>query len=216
MILLWGSNARETHPIFFHHVLKGVRSGARLYADRPAPDQLRRSGPTCGSASTSAPTSRWPTPWRARSSHAGLENRAFIEHATTGFEAYRAAVEPYTLERAEAVTGVPGRRHPRAGARLRPRRPRPDLLDARHHRAPQRRRQRARAHQPGAAHRPRRPLRLGPQPAARPEQRAGRRRHGRASRTGCPASRTSRTTSCAREVRARLGRARSRRRRAGT
>ena len=28
-ILLWGSNARETHPIFFHHVLKGLRNGAR-------------------------------------------------------------------------------------------------------------------------------------------------------------------------------------------
>ena len=31
VIVLWGSNARETHPIFFHHVLKGVRNGAKLY-----------------------------------------------------------------------------------------------------------------------------------------------------------------------------------------
>ena len=30
LILLWGSNARETHPIFFHHVLKAVRRGARV------------------------------------------------------------------------------------------------------------------------------------------------------------------------------------------
>ena len=35
MILLWGSNARETHPIFFHHVLKGVHNGARLYVVDP-------------------------------------------------------------------------------------------------------------------------------------------------------------------------------------
>ena len=35
MILLWGSNARETHPIFFHHLLKGVRNGARLYVVDP-------------------------------------------------------------------------------------------------------------------------------------------------------------------------------------
>ena len=34
-ILLWGSNARETHPIFFHHLLKGVRNGARLIAIDP-------------------------------------------------------------------------------------------------------------------------------------------------------------------------------------
>jgi formate dehydrogenase major subunit len=38
---------------------------------------------------------------------AGLENRAFIENATTAFDAYRKAVEPYTLEYAEKVTGVP-------------------------------------------------------------------------------------------------------------
>ena len=34
-ILLWGSNARETHPIFFHHLLKGLRHGARMYAIDP-------------------------------------------------------------------------------------------------------------------------------------------------------------------------------------
>ena len=67
------------------------------------------------------------------------------------------------------------------------------LLDARHHRAPQRGRQRLRADQPVAPDRPRRPLGLGRLPAARPEQRAGRRRHGRAARTSCPAARTSRT-----------------------
>ena len=35
VIFLWGSNARETHPIFFHHLLKGVRNGARLYGIDP-------------------------------------------------------------------------------------------------------------------------------------------------------------------------------------
>ena len=38
---------------------------------------------------------------------AGLENRAFIASATTGFEAFAASVEPWTLERGEAETGVP-------------------------------------------------------------------------------------------------------------
>ena len=40
LIILWGSNARETHPIFFHHVLKGMRNGAKLARRRsvsPAP-----------------------------------------------------------------------------------------------------------------------------------------------------------------------------------
>ncbi len=38
-VILWGSNARETHPIFFHHLLRGVRNGARLIAVDP-----RRTG----------------------------------------------------------------------------------------------------------------------------------------------------------------------------
>ncbi len=38
---------------------------------------------------------------------AGLANDEFIRRATTGFEAYRDAVEPYTLEYAQRETGVP-------------------------------------------------------------------------------------------------------------
>jgi predicted molibdopterin-dependent oxidoreductase YjgC len=38
---------------------------------------------------------------------AGLAHTKFIEHATSGFEAYKAHVEKYTLERAERETGVP-------------------------------------------------------------------------------------------------------------
>ena len=38
---------------------------------------------------------------------AGLEHREFIDRATDGFEAYKAKVEPYTLEYAERETGVP-------------------------------------------------------------------------------------------------------------
>jgi predicted molibdopterin-dependent oxidoreductase YjgC len=106
VILLWGSNARETHPIFFHHLLKGVRNGARLFAVDP-----RRTSSV-----------QWADVWAgldvgtdialanaiAREIIAlGLENREFIEHATTGFEEYRRSVEPYTLEYAQRETGVP-------------------------------------------------------------------------------------------------------------
>ena len=38
---------------------------------------------------------------------AGLHDSGFIELATTGFDAYAAAVQPYTLERAEEISGVP-------------------------------------------------------------------------------------------------------------
>ncbi len=106
LLILWGSNARETHPIFFHHVLQGVRNGARLYTVDP-----RRTS-----------SAQWADVWLGLDVGsdialanavgreilaAGLENRAFIERATVGFEAYREGVQKYTLEVAERETGVP-------------------------------------------------------------------------------------------------------------
>jgi predicted molibdopterin-dependent oxidoreductase YjgC len=105
LIILWGSNARETHPIFFHHVLKAVKRGAKLYVIDP-----RRT--------TSA---EWAYRWLdlevgtdielsnacAREIlQAGLQNDTFIRRATSGFEEYRRSVEKNTLEQAERVTGV--------------------------------------------------------------------------------------------------------------
>jgi predicted molibdopterin-dependent oxidoreductase YjgC len=107
LIVLWGSNARETHPIFFHHLLRGVRRGARLYAVDP-----RRTS-----------SAEWADVWLGLDVgsdialanavgreiiHAGLANTEFIERATADFEAYKAKVETYTLEYAERETGVPG------------------------------------------------------------------------------------------------------------
>jgi len=106
LIVLWGSNARETHPIFFHHVLKGIRNGASLYVVDP-----RRTS-----------SAEWADVWlgidvgsdialsntMAREIiHAGLHNPKFIEVGTSGFDEYAASVEPWTLEEGERATGVP-------------------------------------------------------------------------------------------------------------
>jgi predicted molibdopterin-dependent oxidoreductase YjgC len=106
LLVLWGSNAREAHPIFFHHVLKGLRNGARMYAVDP-----RRTS-----------SAQWADAWLGihvgsdislanaignEIIRAGLTNDAFIQRATTGFDAYAEAVRPYTLERAEHDSGVP-------------------------------------------------------------------------------------------------------------
>ena len=106
LIVLWGSNAREAHPIFFHHVLKAIHRGARLMVVDP-----RRTS-----------SAQWADLWLgldvgtdiplanavAREIiHAGLVNEEFVARATTGYEAFRESVEPWTLEEAERVTGVP-------------------------------------------------------------------------------------------------------------
>jgi len=103
---MWGSNAREAHPIFFHHVLKGIRNGAKLYAVDP-----RRSS-----------TATWADAWLGihvgsdvslanaignEIIQAGLVNEEFIRRATVNFEQYKEFVAEYPLERAERDSGVP-------------------------------------------------------------------------------------------------------------
>ncbi len=107
VILLWGSNARNAHPIFFHHLLKGIHNGARMYAIDP-----RRSE-----------SAQWADVWLGIDVGSdialanamakiiideGLHHREFIDHATTGFDAYAELVAGYTLDRATEITGIPG------------------------------------------------------------------------------------------------------------
>jgi formate dehydrogenase major subunit len=106
LIVLWGSNAREAHPIFFHHLLKAVHRGARLMVVDP-----RRT--------TSA---QWADLWLGLDVGtdiplanavareiivSGFVNEEFVARATTGYVAFRESVEPWTLEEGERVTGVP-------------------------------------------------------------------------------------------------------------
>ena len=105
-MFLWGSNARDAHPIWFHHLIKGIQNGAKLHVVDP-----RRTS-----------SAAWADSWlginvgsdialsnaMAREIiHAGLAHDAFIANSTTGFDEYRQSVEMYTLEYAEPITGVP-------------------------------------------------------------------------------------------------------------
>ena len=107
VILLWGSNTRATHPIFFHHLLKGVQNGARLYVVDP-----RRSE-----------SAQWADAWLgidvgsdiALANAMGkviidhdLHHHRFIENGTLDFDKYAETVSRYPLERATEITGVPG------------------------------------------------------------------------------------------------------------
>jgi formate dehydrogenase major subunit len=87
-------------------VLKGVHNGAKLYVIDP-----RRTS-----------SAQWADTWLGLDVGSdislanamareiivsNLANESFIRHSTSGFDAYRACVEKYTLERAERETGVP-------------------------------------------------------------------------------------------------------------
>ncbi len=106
VIVLWGSNARDAHPIFFQHVLKGVHNGAKLFVVDP-----RRTS-----------SAQWADLWLGNNVgtdvalsntiareiiHAGLANADFISRSTSGYPEYAASVEEWTLQRGSAVTGVP-------------------------------------------------------------------------------------------------------------
>jgi formate dehydrogenase major subunit len=106
LIVLWGSNAREAHPIWFHHALKAKNRGAKMIVVDP-----RRT-----------PSAQWADLWLgldvgtdiplanavAREIlEAGFADMEFIGRATSGFEAFRESVQPWTLDEAERVTGVP-------------------------------------------------------------------------------------------------------------
>jgi formate dehydrogenase major subunit len=106
LIVLWGSNAREAHPIFFHHVLKAVHRGAKLIVVDP-----RRTA-----------SAQWADLWLgldvgtdiplantvAREIvRAGLVDEEFVARATSGFDEFLLSLEPWTLEEGERVTGVP-------------------------------------------------------------------------------------------------------------
>src|SRR5947208_2014676 len=106
LILLWGSNARETHPVMFLHMLKGINNGARLVVVDP-----RRT--------LSVEAAHDWLPIRVGGDIAlanamghviieeGLQHQRFIDHATTGFADYKRLVASYTPEWAQTVTGIP-------------------------------------------------------------------------------------------------------------
>ena len=106
VVFLWGSNARDAHPIWFHHLLKGIHKGTRLYVMDP-----RRTS-----------SAQWADVWMGLNVgtdvalsntmareiiHAGLAHTDFIGRGTSGYAEYAASVEPYTLDLGERITGIP-------------------------------------------------------------------------------------------------------------
>jgi predicted molibdopterin-dependent oxidoreductase YjgC len=106
LIILWGSNARETHPVMFLRMLRGIRAGARMVVIDP------RHTLSADAAQTHLPIKVGSDIALANAMANviladGLENREFIERATVNIDQYRVVVQRYTPEFAEPLTGIP-------------------------------------------------------------------------------------------------------------
>ncbi len=101
LLVLWGSNARETHPIFFHHVLQGLKKAlACTRSTRGA--RPRRSGPTPGSALDVGTDIALANAIGREIIHAGLVNEAFVRsrhHRFRGLPGDRRAVHRSSARR---------------------------------------------------------------------------------------------------------------------
>ena len=105
-MILWGSNARETHPIFFHRVLRAARAGARIVVVDP------RHTSSASFADLWLPLDVGSDIALANTvAHEIINNdlihHDFVSRATVGFDEFAESVEYWTLDRGEAVTGVP-------------------------------------------------------------------------------------------------------------
>ena len=104
-ILLWGSNARAAHPIYFHHVLKGINNGGSMYAVDPRRTDSAKFAETWLGINVGSDIALANALAR-EIIRSGLHNTEFIEHSTTGFDKFADHVEPYTLDFAASATGV--------------------------------------------------------------------------------------------------------------
>jgi len=106
IIFILGANTTESHPVFGAAIKRAVKRGAKLIVCDPRRIEL----------AARAHIHLQPLPgtdvalMNAMLNHIlalGLENRDFIATRTHEFEKVRAAVAPYTPERAETISGVP-------------------------------------------------------------------------------------------------------------
>lgn len=106
VILVWGSNTQECHPIIFNHMRRGIKNGAKMVVIDPRQiDQTKLAykwlpvqvGTDIALANAMG--------------HVIIEedlvHNDFIEKATDQFEIYKEEVKKYTPEYAEQMTGIP-------------------------------------------------------------------------------------------------------------
>ena len=106
VILVWGSNTQECHPIIFNHMRRGIKNGTKMVVIDPRRiDQAKlaykylpvRVGTDIALANAMGYVII----------EEDLVHEDFIKNATKQFEQYKEAVQQYTPEYAEKITGIP-------------------------------------------------------------------------------------------------------------
>jgi predicted molibdopterin-dependent oxidoreductase YjgC len=106
LIICWGSNTMENHPIIYNHMRRGIKNGAKMVVIDPRKiDQVKKADKWLGlNVGTDICLAN-------AMGHVMIEedlyNKEFVERATEGFESYKEKVSGYTPEYAEQITGVP-------------------------------------------------------------------------------------------------------------
>jgi predicted molibdopterin-dependent oxidoreductase YjgC len=105
LIICWGSNTQECHPIIYNHMRRGMKNGAKMVVIDPRKiDQVKK-------ADKWLPVNVGTDICLANAiGHVIIEedlhDKKFVERATENFEEYREKVAGYTPEYAEQITGV--------------------------------------------------------------------------------------------------------------
>jgi formate dehydrogenase major subunit len=106
VIFVLGANTTESHPVFGAAIKRALRRGAKLIVADPRRIELAARADVHLQMLPGTDVALL----NAMLHHVlarGLEDKAFIAARTTGFDAVKQAVAPYTPEMAEAITGIP-------------------------------------------------------------------------------------------------------------
>ena len=106
LILMWGSNAREAHPIFFHHALKGIRNGAKMISIDPRRSQTAKFADLWLGLNVGTDIALANGMGKFIVDK-GLQNGDFIAKSSRGFDDYVESIQEWTLARTAEVTGLP-------------------------------------------------------------------------------------------------------------
>jgi len=105
-LMVVGADASANHPVIAIRLRKAVSRGARLIVVNPRRIELCDQADLWIQERPGTDVALFNAMARVILDE-GLANRDFIRSRTEGFEAWAAALEPYSLDYAERITGVP-------------------------------------------------------------------------------------------------------------